>query len=211
MPSKIETVIGAENALISATTLREFLQIPEADMGQDDFLADLAESAASAVAQDIQIPIVPVMGAVPVVPSDAQAAIRIADRYALTALAVRHVAAGAPAGAAATDNVSWPDESEGVIPQTSPLTGDGIPLIGGAIVITPPRAGWPSTSLSVVYERGLLVNSANLKAIRALVLLTTARLWEGAPAIPSIERSVYHRLAAPIRDSAEKPTGYVPL
>ncbi len=207
---QVEAVIEANDAvgLVALATIREALQIPEADTGQDNFLANLAAQAASAVAADIEIPITPEVWQVPIAVTDRTAALELTDRYALDARAVRHVAAGAPAGAAATQDVAhWSQVNPIHDAEGNPLAEGALPFVSGRIVISPPSAGWPSDVITVAWRRGLQESDPALAAIRALVLQVAQRLWEAQPAIPSVERSIYARLSRPIRNRASLPDG----
>ncbi len=202
-----------EQTLLTLAQLREDLRIPFGDTGHDELIADLAAEALSAVSADLNIPVLPEAGMVRVCVPSQTAVLTIpgdGDPFALEATAVRWAGDGALDGAPLTAAVLWPGESG--IPQTSVLTPDtDPPLIAGNIAVNPPQGGWPALQLGLVYRRGLLQTDARLKALRALVTMRTRNLYDGIAAIPSIERSAFERIAAPIRNMAPRPDGYTPL
>ena len=212
MSEIIQKIVGdGEDALITMDTLHEHLQLPSGDddAAQIAFTTELAEQAASAVAADLDLPILPVLGQVMIVPYAATTPLMVDDQFALDAVAAR---TPEPPHGLPTRPVTWNDDPTTTPEQLNRLTEkiSGVPAAASLYVLAP-ADGWPAAEITIVYRRGLLTSFPHLRALRALVALTTARLWEGAPAIPSSDRSIYNRLATPLRDLGGPPDGWQAL
>ena len=191
--------------LLTLDRARRELRVPPGDLGQDDLIRELIESAASFIAEDLNTPLIQESVYLVLQHDSLDQPITItnpSDPYVLAASKVRYQLATAADSYTVGD---WPEEIEiGEENQIAPCSGDG-DLIAGNVVIKPPKdtGKWPQAAMNhyaLHYERGIKAASKNVDTYRQLAILKLRDLFYGSPYMKGTEaNSAYGRIAENVR------------
>ena len=189
--------------LLTLDRARRELRVPpgDNDLDQNNLIRELITSAASFVAEDLNIPLIQESVYLLIEHSSSDLPITIddpTDEFALAASKVRYQLPSVDYTIG-----DWPEELEiSESDQVAPCSGAG-DLISGNIVVKPPGGTWPQAAQNhyvLHYERGLKAENRDVDLYRQLCILKLRDLFFAVSYMKGTKsNSAYSRLASNVR------------